>query len=107
MASLWPFTANQTNAEDWGAPQEERGARLPLSALGAFFDHPFADAARMREAGLDLCLGTDSLASSPTLSLLDEARALRETDAEISDAELLEMCTRSAPRRSASITWAS
>ena len=87
--------ANQTNAEDWVLLMKN-GVRVCLCPRSArFFDHPFADAARMREAGLDLCLGTDSLASSPTLSLLDEARALREADAEISDAELLEMCTRS------------
>ncbi len=86
--------ANQTNAEDW-VLLRKNGVRVCLCPRSArFFGHPFADAARMREAGLDLCLGTDSLASSPTLSLLDEARALRETDAEISDAELLEMCTR-------------
>ena len=87
--------ANQTNAEDW-VILRKNGVRVCLCPRSAgFFDHPFADAARMREAGLDLCLGTDSLASSPSLSLLDEARALREHDAEITDAELLEMCTRS------------
>lgn len=90
--------ANQTNAEDW-ALLRKNGVRVCLCPRSArFFDHPFADAARMREAGLELCLGTDSLASSPSLSLLDEARALREADAEISDAELLEMCTRSGAK---------
>lgn len=86
--------ANQTNAEDWML-LKKNGVRVCLCPRSArFFGHPFADAARMREAGLDLCLGTDSLASSPSLSLLDEARALREHDEEITDAELLEMCTR-------------
>ncbi len=86
--------ANQTNAEDWTILRKN-GVRVCLCPRSAdFFGHPFADAARMREAGLDLCLGTDSLASSPTLSILDEARALREHDAEITDAELLAMCTR-------------
>ena len=86
--------ANQTNAEDWPLLRKN-GVRVCLCPRSArFFGHPFADAARMREAGLDLCLGTDSLASSPSLSLLDEARALRVHDAEITDSELLEMCTR-------------
>lgn len=86
--------ANQTNAEDWML-LKKNGVRVCLCPRSArFFSHPFADAARMREAGLGLCLGTDSLASSPSLSLLDEARALRVQDAEITDAELLEMCTR-------------
>ena len=86
--------SNQTNPEDW-ALLRKYGVRVCLCPRSArFFDHPFADAARMREAGLELCLGTDSLASSPNLSLLDEARALRGSDAEISDSELLDMCTR-------------
>lgn len=86
--------ANQTNNEDW-ALLRKNGVRVCLCPRSArFFGHPFADAARMREAGLELCLGTDSLASSPSLSLLDEARVLRETDVEIGDSELLEMCTR-------------
>ena len=90
--------ANQTNAEEWRLLRK-KGVRVCLCPRSArFFGHPFADAARMREAGLDLCLGTDSLASSPTLSLLDEARALREMDEEITDAELLDMCTRAGAK---------
>jgi cytosine/adenosine deaminase-related metal-dependent hydrolase len=47
----------------------------------------------MQKAGVRLCLGTDSLASSPSLSLLSEAVALREEVPEISPEALLEMCT--------------
>ncbi len=85
---------NQTNGEDWRI-LAGNGVRLCLCPRSArFFGHPFADADGMREAGLELCLGTDSRASSPTLSLLDEARALREAGAEFTDAELLDLCTR-------------
>ncbi len=85
---------NQTNAEDWRT-LIRNGVRLCLCPRSArFFSHPFADARGMREAGLALCLGTDSRASSPTLSILEEARALREADPEVTDTELLAMCTR-------------
>ncbi len=85
---------NQTNVEDWRV-LIRNGVCVCLCPRSAhFFGHPFADVNRMREAGLDLCLGTDSRASSPTLSLLDEARALRQTGAEVVDAELLRMCTQ-------------
>ena len=42
----------------------------------AFFrhaDHPWR---RLLAAGVNVCLGTDSLASSPSLSVMDEARFL-------------------------------
>jgi len=50
----------------------------------AFFghrDHPWR---RLRAAGVPVCLGTDSLASSPSLSVLDEIRFIfaREPDAD-------------------------
>ena len=87
--------ANQTNAEDWVLLRKNKVHVCLCPRSARFFDHPFADASRMRKAGVELCLGTDSLASSPSLSILDEARALRENDGEITDAELLKMCTRS------------
>ncbi len=84
--------ANQTNAEDWRA-FVRCGVRVCLCPRSArFFAHPFADAEGMRAAGVALCLGTDSLASSPTLSLLEEAHCLR--GAGFTDAELLAMCTQ-------------
>ncbi len=92
------FHANQTNAEDWEALARS-GTRVCLCPRSArFFGHPFADANGMREAGLELCLGTDSRASSPTLSILDEARALREAGADFTDAELLDLCARAGAR---------
>jgi cytosine/adenosine deaminase-related metal-dependent hydrolase len=63
----------------------------------AFFkhrDHPWR---RLLAAGVNVCLGTDSLASSPSLSVLDEARFLfAQGGAE--PQVLLEMATRRGAR---------
>ncbi len=48
----------------------------------------------MREAGVRLSLGTDSLASSPSLDVLAEARALRDRFPSVPAQELLAMATR-------------
>ncbi len=50
----------------------------------AFFKHPPHPWRRLRAGGVNVCLGTDSLASCPTLSMLDEMRFLfgREPDAD-------------------------
>ena len=42
----------------------------------AFFKHTDHPLRRLLAAGVNVCLGTDSLASSPSLSVLDEARFL-------------------------------
>ncbi|MCX5649255.1 MAG: amidohydrolase family protein [Planctomycetota bacterium] len=59
----------------------------------AFFGHADHPWRRLLAAGANVCLGTDSLASSPSLSILDEMRyvAAREADAE--PRLLLEMAT--------------
>jgi cytosine/adenosine deaminase-related metal-dependent hydrolase len=59
----------------------------------AFFGHPPHRYREMLEAGINVCLGTDSRASSPDLSVLREARLLVERDG-ISPALGLEMVTR-------------
>src|SRR5262249_49276740 len=52
--------------------------------------HPFRT---MLEKGVVVCLGTDSLASSPSLSGLDEARFLRRQGPELPGSLLLAMAT--------------
>jgi len=52
--------------------------------------HPYRS---MLERGVVVCLGTDSLASTPTLSILDEMRFLRAADRELPGALLLTMGT--------------
>lgn len=52
--------------------------------------HPFR---QMLAAGINVCVGTDSLASNPSLSILDELRFLRRRDPTFSTDELLRMGT--------------
>ncbi len=64
----------------------------------AFFgreDHPWRE---LLAAGVNLCLGTDSLASNDTLSLLDELRFLREEAPGVEPRALLEMATVNGAR---------
>lgn len=84
---------NQTDEADWALLAEAGVSVCLCPRSAAYFGHPFADAAGMRRAGLRLCLGTDSRASSPSLSVLEEAVALREADPELGPEALLEMCT--------------
>jgi len=52
--------------------------------------HRFRD---MIAAGINVCVGTDSLASNPSLSILDELRFLRERHPDIPGGELIAMGT--------------
>ncbi|HOJ72603.1 MAG TPA: amidohydrolase family protein [Phycisphaerae bacterium] len=58
-----------------------------------FFRHPPHPYPRMLARGLNVCLGTDSLASAPSLSILEEMRLFREIDPAVGDSLLLEMGT--------------
>ncbi|MDP6483570.1 MAG: amidohydrolase family protein [Nitrospinota bacterium] len=85
---------NQTDAEEWALLRRAGVSVCLCPRTAVFFGHPFADAEGMREAGLPLCLGTDSRASSPSLSPLEEAAALGEAAPSLSPDALLGMCTR-------------
>jgi cytosine/adenosine deaminase-related metal-dependent hydrolase len=52
--------------------------------------HRFRD---MLAAGINVCLGTDSLASSPSLSILDELRFLRRRHPDLAPEQLIAMGT--------------
>lgn len=59
----------------------------------AFFQHPPHRFTEMLEAGINVCLGTDSLASNSSLSVLDELRHLRQIRPNESAHRLLHMAT--------------
>ncbi len=52
--------------------------------------HPFRD---MLRAGVNVCIGTDSLASNPSLSVLDELRFLHRRHPDVATHELMAMGT--------------
>lgn len=58
-----------------------------------FFEHEPHRYRDMLKAGVNVCIGTDSLASAPSLSILEELRFMRQIDAITPDAALLEMGT--------------
>ena len=71
----------------------------------AYFRHPPFLRERLANAGVNLCLGTDSLATTrkigkqkPELNMFEEMRALAASDKNISPAEILRMATVNGAR---------
>jgi len=58
-----------------------------------YFSHPPFPAARLHELGVNLCLGTDSLASTESLSLFAEMRSLRNAEPWLRPEQLVRMVT--------------
>jgi cytosine/adenosine deaminase-related metal-dependent hydrolase len=69
----------------------------------ASFGHPPHRFRDMLAAGVNVCIGTDSLASNPSLSVLDELRSLRRTYPAYYAPGLLAMGTRAG---AAALGWA-
>lgn len=63
-----------------------------------FFGHAPHRWREMLSAGINVCIGTDSLASAPTLSVLDELRFVRAAYPDFPPTTLLEMVTLRAAR---------
>ena len=62
----------------------------------AFFKHPPHPFERMINMGINVCIGTDSLASNESLSILDELRFLYRRRTTLSPDNLLRMATLNA-----------
>jgi len=71
-------------------------AWCPRSA--AFFGHADHPWRRLLAAGVNVCLGTDSLASSPSLSVLDEARHIFAGQVGADPRLVLDLATRRGAR---------
>jgi cytosine/adenosine deaminase-related metal-dependent hydrolase len=63
-----------------------------------YFGHSRFPFKRLRALGLNICLGTDSLASNQTLSLFDEMRAFQNEFPSVFSEEVLQMVTLNAAR---------
>jgi cytosine/adenosine deaminase-related metal-dependent hydrolase len=75
------------------APKEQRVAVAYCPRTCARFGHAPHPFREMLKRGGIVCLGTDSLASAPSLSVLDEMRFLRAADPSVSGELLLAMAT--------------
>jgi aminodeoxyfutalosine deaminase len=63
-----------------------------------YFSHRPFPLERLRKLDINVCLGTDSLASNQTLSIFEEMRAAREAFPFLTSTELLEMATINGAR---------
>ena len=61
-----------------------------------FFGHPRFPYEKLRAHGIPVCLGTDSLASGDSLSMLDQMRLFSENYPEVAAEEILRMTTATA-----------
>lgn len=68
-----------------------------------FFEHTPHRYADMLARGINVCLGTDSLASTDSLSILDELRFLRREHSPLTDSQLLHLATLAGAR---ALGWA-
>jgi len=59
----------------------------------AYFKHSRFPFERLHSLGVNICLGTDSLASNESLSLFAEMRAFQRSEPGISPDEILKMAT--------------
>ena len=81
-----------------GAPSGHAPHVVHCPGSHAYFKHPPFPFGRLAKLGVNICIGTDSLASTDSLSLLGELRKLQQNEPGLSSAELLRLVTL-APAR--------
>ncbi|MGB2797166.1 MAG: amidohydrolase family protein [Phycisphaerae bacterium] len=84
---------NYLTDEEMAILAQSRSSVAHCPRSHAFFGHADHPWRRLLAAGANVCLGTDSLASSPSLSILDEMRYLAAEHADAEPQVLLEMGT--------------
>lgn len=85
--------ANYLTDDDIAVLAASRSSVAYCPRSHAFFGHQEHPWRRLLQAGVNVCLGTDSLASSPSLSVFDEARFIAAGQDGADPALLLQMAT--------------
>ncbi|UCD30066.1 MAG: amidohydrolase family protein [Planctomycetota bacterium] len=84
---------NYVDDKDLGLLAEHQCSIAFCPRSQRYFEHEPHRYREMLARGINVCIGTDSLASNDSLSVLDELRFLRSQDQKISNRQLLEMGT--------------
>ena len=74
-------------------PRGERPSIVHCPGSHRYFRHAPFPLAKLMEIGMNICLGTDSLASTDSLSLFDEMRLLASREPWLHPADILAMAT--------------
>ena len=74
-------------------PRHERPSIVHCPGSHRYFRHAPFRLAKLLELGMNICLGTDSLASTHSLSMFDEMRILAEREQWLNPAEVVAMAT--------------
>jgi aminodeoxyfutalosine deaminase len=89
---------NQADDGDIGMLAETETSVVHCPKSRAFFNHPHLPMGRLREAGVNLCLGTDSLASNDGLNLFDEMAECKRVHPELPCRDIVAMATVNGAR---------
>jgi aminodeoxyfutalosine deaminase len=81
-----------------GLPRTARPTIVHCPSSHRYFDHTRFAWDRLQQLGVNLCVGTDSLASCDSLSLLRELRFLKKYEPQLGSEELLQCVTRRPAR---------
>ncbi len=89
---------NQLDAKDFALLETARPHIVHCPRSHEYFRHPRFEFRRLHEAGLNICLGTDSLASNDSLNLFAEMQTLQRTEPWLSAEALVRLVTRNPAR---------
>jgi cytosine/adenosine deaminase-related metal-dependent hydrolase len=93
---------NELDESDFAAllalPPVERPSVVHCPGSHRYFRHAPFPLRRLLDCGINVCLGTDSLASTLTLSMFDEMRILSRREPDVAPAEFLKMATLNGAR---------
>ena len=91
---------NVLEESDWDLMAERKGdfSVVHCPNCHEYFGREVFPLERFRELGINLCLGTDSLASNRALNLFEEMRTVRKNHRGVPAEDVLDMVTRNAAR---------